>query len=72
MEVVSPLTFANESNKRRFDDGDDVTMEESCGFQAAKRRRKENDVSHAGGGAIGGGWMSPFAMAAGGSGFGES
>ena len=88
MEVVlSPLTF-NEApstgNKRRFNRSpihdnvsadalmsDDAMMEESCGFQAAKRRRK-NEHHDGGGGTIGGGWMSPFAIAAGGSGFGES
>jgi hypothetical protein len=52
---------------------DDVTMmDESCGFQAAKRRRKNEHSSEGGNAIVGGGWMSPFAMAAGGSGFGNN
>lgn len=79
MEVVSPsIAFDpnNPSNKRRIVDNneEDVTMmqtDESCGFQASKRRRK-ND--HSFDTNVGGGWMSPFAVAGGtnGAGFGES
>eukprot|EP00956_Cyclotella_meneghiniana_P016228 scaffold25542_cov60-Cyclotella_meneghiniana.AAC.2 len=87
MEVVSPsITFDQtnvaSTNKRRIADGvenneEDVNMmqmDESCGFQATKRRRK-NDHPSFDNNSSGGGWMSPFAVAAGGTnggGLGES
>ena len=77
MEVVSPLTFEAANNKRRIRSpihdatncaDEDVTMD--CESYPAKRRRK-NDFNGEANGTIAGGWMSPFAVAAGG-GFGES
>ena len=66
MEVVSPLSNYPTKRLRSPLPEEDVTMDDSCGFQS--KRRKHAHVVNAGSAAETGGWMSPFV----GGGFGES